>query len=208
MECRDDLLNLKRNLELDAELSRILSRLDGSGIEAIPLKGTALAKFIYGDVSLRPAPCDIDILVRREKVRAAEGILEDMGYSFCIPEEKIAARHEFNTQINLWKQGSGILLDLQWALRDRFTPSHIEDFWKNARYASLDGQRILMPSTEDLLLYLALSAMSDFDFVQLKYIYDMHSLVMKSGKAIDWKVALEGAKKNYLTAPLFFSLSL
>lgn len=54
--------NMKRNLFLSMELLKLLERLEGQGIQAIPFKGPVLAVSVYGNLALRPFS-DLDILV-------------------------------------------------------------------------------------------------------------------------------------------------
>jgi hypothetical protein len=63
------------NLLLATELLTILGLLESEGIEAMPLKGPALAADVYGDLSLRPY-ADLDLLLDRSDVPAARRILE------------------------------------------------------------------------------------------------------------------------------------
>src|SRR4051812_23591803 len=70
---------VRQNLFLSAELLRAHSALREHGIEAIPLKGPVLASELYGDLALRPFS-DIDLLIRREQVDAAESVVRDLGY--------------------------------------------------------------------------------------------------------------------------------
>ena len=59
--------NLIRNTLIFAELTKILSILDGQHIPVVPLKGAHITKMIYRDIGLRPMS-DIDILVQREDI--------------------------------------------------------------------------------------------------------------------------------------------
>jgi hypothetical protein len=67
--------NLKKNLILEQELFKALASFRENNIPVIPLKGPALAQFLYDDAALRRAPCDLDLLVRPEKFAEAEGAL-------------------------------------------------------------------------------------------------------------------------------------
>ena len=72
--------NAARNLYLTDELLKVLGWFQAEGIEAIPFKGAALARIVYGDVSYRQFD-DLDVLVHAEDVAAVSELLQSRGYS-------------------------------------------------------------------------------------------------------------------------------
>jgi hypothetical protein len=66
------LLNLQRNSLLELELLAILDDFRNQGIEALPLKGPFLARYLYNDLALRRASADLDILMLDQQLRDAE----------------------------------------------------------------------------------------------------------------------------------------
>lgn len=203
--------NLRRNLFLEKELLSVLHHLKEADIPAIPLKGTALARYIHGDVALRNASCDLDLLVHREKVNRAEEIFAQTGYRLSGHGRSAEFWHNYRKEIMFQKKTSevnSLLLDLHWDFRNKFVNTHIRDFWLNAGEVELGGNRILMPSNEDLFIYLVLTAVSDVDFVQLKYLYDVHALVMRFGKTIDWKKVINRVLGLGLKTALYFTFFL
>ena len=206
------LLNLKRNILLEQELFIILSYLQGLNIAVIALKGPLLARYLYNDLALRQASCDLDLLVKYENIEETEQKLQKIGYSFPLGKGGQADFfHRFRKQITLQKHREGlndIILDLHWDFRDRFINTHLEEFWFNAAYINLDGHRILAPSEEDLLLYLTLNAISDFDFVQIKYLYDIHQLITTRANNINWNILVSKARQISLGAVIFVTLRL
>jgi hypothetical protein len=61
-------------------LRELAANLRGAGIPFILLKGSTLAELVYGDAHLRPF-YDVDIVVRRADLAAAEALLGSMGYA-------------------------------------------------------------------------------------------------------------------------------
>jgi hypothetical protein len=59
-----------------------------------------------------------------------------------------------------------------------------------------------------LLVFLVLSACSDFDFIQLKYIYDIHALVISGKRDIDWEDVYRQSRNLGLSSVSYFSLKL
>lgn len=58
---------------------RLLAALEDVGIRALPLKGPLLGERLYGDAGARIS-ADVDVLVAREDLRAAEEIVCGLGY--------------------------------------------------------------------------------------------------------------------------------
>jgi hypothetical protein len=58
---------------------QILSRLQAAGIRALPLKGSILARQLYGDVAVRTS-MDIDILIGSEDLTAAVAAVAELGW--------------------------------------------------------------------------------------------------------------------------------
>jgi hypothetical protein len=209
-------LNLKRNTLLERELFRILTYFKELNIPVIPLKGPILARYLYNDLALRQASCDLDLLVKYEAIDEVKEKLMGLGYDFSLIDYK----RDFLCPIGLSRQVEQIMLnksidgtlsislDLHWCIRGFFVDTHIQDLWQQARYFYLDGQKILMLSNEDALIYLSIISISILEFVQLKYIYDIHRLVTVFGKELDWERLLYKVKHANLENCLYFPLKL
>jgi Uncharacterised nucleotidyltransferase len=76
-----------RAMGFSAATGGIVAAFDGAGIEAVPLKGPALAGELYGDEALREY-ADIDILVAAEHLDRAAAVARALGWS---REDPIAA---------------------------------------------------------------------------------------------------------------------
>jgi hypothetical protein len=204
-------LRLKRNLILERETWNLLKQFKQSNILVVPLKGPILAKLLYGDVGLRQVPCDLDLLVHYSQLEKAEEVLLRMGYSLRLDFASLESQHKFRRHVSFTRSSekSGVIfIDLHWDFRDRFTPTHIKDFWLNVKETNLDGHPVMLPSKEDLLLFLALTIISDFDFVEIRYVFDLHSLITNFRNDIDWATLEAKAKKFGLKTVSFFSLKL
>lgn len=208
--------NLKRNLLLEKELLEILSYFEKLNIPVIPLKGPTLARYLYNDLALRQASGDLDLLVRYEAIGEVKERLAELGYRICGTEHK----RDFLSPVGLSKQIRQVIfvkhldktlsinLDLHWCIRGFFVDTHIQDLWQQAGSFNLNGQRILVFSNEDALLYLSVISISILEFVQLKYIYDIHRLITVFGKDLDWDRLLYKAKQLNLESCLYFPLAL
>ena len=72
--------NRARGLALEGLSARFVASLSEQGIRAIVLKGPPQARRLHGDVGLRLSN-DVDLLVSREHLAAAAGVLEGFGYA-------------------------------------------------------------------------------------------------------------------------------
>ncbi len=209
-------LNLKRNILLERELFSMLTYFKELNIPVIPLKGPILARYLYNDSGLRQASCDLDLLVRYETISNAREKLAELGYCFSGIEYK----RDFLCPIGLPRQVEQIMLnksidetlsislDLHWCIRGFFSDNSMQKLWQEAGYFDLDSQKILMLPNEDTLLYLSTISISTLEFVQLKYIYDMHRLVTVFGKELNWDKLLRKVKHSNLENCLYFPLKL
>jgi hypothetical protein len=206
-------LNLKRGLLLEKELLRIISYFNESGIPFMPLKGPVLARYLYGDTVLRQAPSDLDILVPLERIAQAEDALLAGGFIQKKEEDAFRRRLELKYGKALPLEGKANILgsytlDLHWDLRGFFVDTHLDNFWQNTRKIELDGHMVLMPSDTDLLFYLSLLSVSTFEFVEMRYLYDLHSLISKFKNNLDWDKILERAKDYNFKFYIYFALKL
>lgn len=203
--------NLKRTIMLEKELFRVLEYLNKKNIPAIPLKGPILARLLYSDVALRRSSIagEMDVLVHKHNLIAAENIIKEAGY--FTNEDAIEKFHRFRTQILFCRNDPWMgpfQVDLHWGMRDRFMRAHLEDFWLNAKELKVDNYHVLLPSKEDLLLYLGLISVYDGAFIKIRHIYDIHSLISKFNKEMNWCTLSDTARQYNLDAILFFILKL
>ena len=209
-------LNLRRNILLEQELFRIISYFKGLNIPVMPLKGPILARYLYNDLALRQTSCDLDLLVRHETIEKSKEKLAELDYSVCGIEHKRDFLLPANlssrvSQIAFTKKidsAANINLDLHWCIRGFFNDKSIQKLWQEARYFDLGDQKILVPSHEDHLIYLSLISISALEFVQLKYLYDMHRLITIFGKELVWERLLDKARQLKLENCLYFPLNL
>src|SRR5260370_38643204 len=71
--------NTRNSVQLTAELFRLLDLFAREGIQVLPFKGPTLAMAAYGNLALRQFT-DLDLLIRKEDVLRARGILLENGY--------------------------------------------------------------------------------------------------------------------------------
>lgn len=72
--------NRHRGMLFSHLTGEVCGALDGAGIPVVPLKGADLAERVYGDLGLRSAQSDIDVLVSPDCLARAVEALEAIGY--------------------------------------------------------------------------------------------------------------------------------
>jgi hypothetical protein len=147
--------NTARQLLLVAELRDVLGAFESHGIQAVPFKGPALAAAVYGNVALREAR-DLDLLVRRADVPAAERVLLERGYRredrLTRAAEGVQLAHGCDLEL---RRPDGLMVELHWAVLHRYFSFPIETTcWERLTRASLLGREVPSLAPEDLLLVL------------------------------------------------------
>jgi hypothetical protein len=156
--------NLLRNQRLGAELAEVVEALRGEEVEAIVLKGGALAPTVYQDPAQRPMS-DLDLLVRPEQMERAGAVLASLGFrlSASLPARMVRFQQRFGGGVEWQRSAQGELtyLDLHhhlvgvdwcWAA----FPVEREAVWAAARPLDLDGAPAWQLSAEDTLIHLCL----------------------------------------------------
>ena len=206
------ILNLGRNILLEQELFRIAGYFRDHRCQLAPLKGPTLARQIYGDLALRQASCDLDLLVRPEDFWAAQGILEQMGYVYR-GDEAVSRSYKlkYSAQLSFAKNIPGLgamMVELHSDLRNRFAYAPLEYFWNSLSETQIEGNSILSPTKESLLVYLSFNAMANAEFGGIKYLHDLYRLVVKSGNDLNWDGILGQIKAKRGVSCVYFALAL
>ena len=153
----------RRGLRQSAVLLRLIDKLAGSGIEAMPIKGPAWAEALYGDVALRNWS-DLDILVRYADVPRARAILLDEGFhdASSFNERFLAREHRGQGELH-FASAKPVHLDLHWevgvAYRGRGLPA--QHFLARSVPRILLQRPILGPSAADLALLTCINGSRD-----------------------------------------------
>jgi hypothetical protein len=206
--------HLERNLLLAQEAWKVLEQFRQVDILAISLKGPILAKLLYNDVGLRQSPCDLDFLVKPQDMERAEQTLKNTEYVSLNEDTGGFLRSiklKYSRQLHFSKPSKElgrVNIDLHCDIRGFFSDSFLEDFWQDIRETYLDGHLAFLPAKENLLLYLSLVSFSTFEFVELRYLYDIHRLITRFKKELDWETISEKAARLGFESYLWFALKL
>jgi hypothetical protein len=202
--------NALRNALLFDDLARVLSRANDQRLDVIILKGAALADTVYGDRTLRPMR-DVDLLIRREQLRAFDELLVSHGYRLG-PEWARARewhlRHDYHLA---YCKGANELpatsIELHWDLDRSSRPFRVDlaAMWARAVPATVAGVRTKTLSPEDTLLHLCLHACKHKLTAGLRSYCDIAEVV-RGTSDMDWLVvtrrAAEWGANAFVLVPL------
>ena len=185
-------LHARSNLLLAGELTRILGRLEAAGIPALAYKGPVLAQMLYGNLALREFS-DLDILLGREDVAAAQAALLESGYRPAteLSPQQQAAWLRSNCELGLVSRDGAILLELHWRIAPRYFSAEpaVSDLLARAQPVPVGGALLRTLGAEDLLLALSLHA-AKHAWRGLGWLCDIGEL-LRAYPGLDW-TAVEG----------------
>lgn len=199
--------SLGRNLVLYNELNKLLTEFDRQSIQAILLKGIYLAKFIYSDIALRPMS-DVDILVQRDDLNSALGVLKSLGYETkndLITEDDLFYYNHAPDQI----KEDLIKLELHWKLSVFDCGLTIDEstLWEHVQTIRLSGVEAMGLSLEELVLHICTHASySHIFFQQVRSVVDLAEILSKKSSQINWRILLEEAHNWRVERGLFVML--
>jgi hypothetical protein len=201
-------INAFRNVQLAEELARVLTLLGGAGIPTIPLKGVTLAESLYGDPTLRVC-ADLDILVPRQAVAQAIGLLLTAGYESEFGERRFAdpcSRGGIEYALVRWERGFLSLLEPHWGLLvgPRVDKAALEDLWAESHPQTFFGVPAYALSPEWEILFLVVHA-ARHSWQGLKWLVDIHEVCSRGG--INWEKLGAKAKRLGWEDMLWLTLS-
>jgi hypothetical protein len=175
--------NAVRARLFEQEQARILGELATAGVPAIPLKGVALARRIHGNITARPCS-DIDILVPREEIARAAGLLLEAGYEpddvgrESLSDPGLLVDSDIEIALRRHRPGVPFLVELHWdiAWRWQSDTGAVDDLWAEARRTGLRACDAWAMSPEWECLYLAVHA-AHHRWRSLKWLVDIHHLL-------------------------------
>jgi hypothetical protein len=109
---------LRRRDELDSAAIAALGALASAGVEALLLKGPALARRLYAEGEAR-GYSDIDLLVPRSKLAPAQEALTKLGYVWAhevLGIDDVAGIEHSQVWARAGEGGAPLLIDLHWRL--------------------------------------------------------------------------------------------
>lgn len=203
--------NTARNALLLAELEQVLAALEDAGVEALLLKGAALALTLYEAPGLRTMG-DLDLLVPAGRVQAACHVMEQLGYR---PElsrlrqwlmKPVLYEHNYDSHKKI-----PFHVELHWNLvfgKESRYNADMAWFWRQSRQVQVGGQtaRVLMPDAELLHLAAHITMKHGDEHALLRWYYDLHLLVQLRSAEISWDDILAQAAAWHWSSGLYIAL--
>jgi hypothetical protein len=196
-----------RNLLFQCEEQRLLQALQQAGVEAVPLKGTSLAR-ILGDSAARPVT-DIDLGVRAKDVARAAAVLRDAGYSLSLPMALLAHRSflagtdEHTSEVKCTRDwaGSQLAVELHW----KWLPLPELEVWSAMQTHQPSGVRTL--GVDHYFLFLCSHAAGG-RWAGLRWLCDIAEFLSVLGARMDTSLCLSLARKAGLRRAVGITLAL
>jgi hypothetical protein len=140
------------SLKMTAELFRLVDLFRVARLEALLVKGPALAVRAYGDPGARQYG-DLDFLLRQRDILRATELMINAGYQPEISLDAIRA-HKIPGQYLFQRTTTPLLVELHTELTMRYYPRGVpvEDFFARRQFVSVDGHEIPALSIEDELI--------------------------------------------------------
>jgi Uncharacterised nucleotidyltransferase len=193
------LQNVKENLRLAADLNALLDLFSERKILAVPFKGVTLASSIYGNLALRAAG-DIDLLIPRSDMPAANAALRELGY---IPDSPRTEADEvrmlgsiYNYHLGFAHPQTGITVEPHWNVMPPYYSGDVDLFVSVAltRLTQQDLCGFTRPALadEDLLLILSIHSNRHL-WERLSWLLDIAELT-RARPNLNWSLVLSNAR--------------
>jgi hypothetical protein len=186
--------NATRNVFLSKTLLQTLETLRQAGIEALALKGPALAVLVYGDLVMRQY-VDLDILIQPTNFNRAADILTQNGWLRPFQLSDAQKTWLVRTENDLSFTRTGAHLELHWDVAEKGVRSGIprDLWWTNVQPVELLERPVPTLSAENTFLYLCLHGCKH-GWLKFKYLADL-AYFYQASSGLDWEVVLQQARR-------------
>lgn len=187
-----------RSLCMERQLSEILDAFQDEDVEALVLRGPALAWSVYPDPVLRPGS-DLDLLVLPEQIVQARAILDHLGYK-CLSKRFEVAKDFFREEDFVHRKNprDNLVVDLHWThweLHPFFGISRevgVKDLFHRALKVKSSSLTFATLHPVDALIHAAIHlAMIHNQDMRLIWICDIALLARHLRMPEDWEVLQE-----------------
>ena len=199
----------RKNMQMSAELIRIMTLFKENNIEVLAFKGPTLAQMAYGDITLRQFG-DLDILIHPDDISRTINLVSREQY---IPEVhlKEGTKETFFECVNVigfHKKSTKIRVEIHWELLSKNYAITWEEksLWRTRESIRINSKEIPILSVEQQLLYLCVHGAKHL-FERLEWICDIDRTV-KARADIDWQNLFDEAEKLGVRRMLYLGLAL
>jgi len=182
-----------RNLLTHGQIQALVERVRASGIPMLLLKGSALSRWIYGDMGIRPMS-DVDVLCREEDIRRLEGVLHRLGYAQRTTgsySRLHAAVGQERSHLPPYDHPKGVRIEVHLNLfgKEGGDAGLMDSVWRHAQDLTVDGLQFRTLSDEHMLLHLCLHLHHHITVgnIALYWFCDIFEFVRKMQGRMDWQ---------------------
>ncbi len=196
--------NLRDSLSAANELAGIVAALEEGGIDVVPVKGLLMTEELYGDIGLYPS-ADIDILVKREDVHKAAGIMKETGYDGESGMDEF--RLDNYQDVSFHKAGKKPV-EMHISLgKPRYFNLPWNFWWEDLREKDFDGRGYKVLSPEKTLVY-ACMHLFGHGYSPFKFIVGVAEMLRIFRDGLRWDKLLEYSDRFNVYHPMMLSLYL
>jgi hypothetical protein len=200
--------NLQKSMALTGELFRLLEAFQQNGVPIAAFKGPVLAESVYGNLSLREFN-DLDVIVQKEDLRAAEEILMACGYLAQFPDKDYRSTfYSYQGQYGFCHAQTRIAVDLHWQLSRTGVPFPVQatEVWSKLREVKIGRRKVLTLADDDLVLFLAAHGTKE-GWRRLIWVSDFAELLRRC-QNVNWAELLDRAHRSHSSRSLLLAIDL
>ncbi|MFA9558203.1 nucleotidyltransferase family protein [Evansella sp. AB-rgal1] len=169
--------NTMRMMELTAEVERVCKVFQQMNIQALLLKGPALAYQLYRNLSSRTS-MDLDFLISIENLDKVTMILQDLGYEIAYESPRVLKDWRVNNHhTEFYHKEKKIEIELHWKLHSG--PSHeptFEEMWREKVLIPITSTPMYTLGNEHMLYHLVTHG-AKHGWFRLRWLTDIEQLL-------------------------------
>jgi len=200
------ILTAARNRLNAQAVTELLTAFRQARLPLLMLKGVALLNTVYKKTPQLRSFLDIDILVRETDLARAHEVLIDLGYA---PDGTVPTAWANIYHLPMYLK-AGERVEVHFALVKGHAPFRVAlpELWSRARSIPVNGEEMLVFSSEDLLLHGALHLSVHKEFVSrpLRQLRDLGEIAVR--EEVHWDQLRELAYRYRAERALYYALRL
>lgn len=190
---------LYKNSIILSGFHRIAPALHNAGIRVMLLKGGALILKYYPDKAARPMN-DIDILIEKQHVKKALGILRELGWQDSL-HTHIDRALQIYPSVGLLS-AHGFELDLHWDIMTEYGANHfVSELWRDASTIKYNGTPVCLLSAEDQIMHICTHGVQWNVVPPIRWIPDVLAII-EAETGLSWTTLARKCQERKLTMPV------
>lgn len=204
-----------RNAIIFQELGKVLESFNRAGLEAIVLKGAALAELVYRNLALR-AMSDVDLLVKKEDLCKIDALLKMLGY---FPSDKgvhdidISSAY-LTTRDYRSDSRKSVSFHIHWHFVNSTIPNayyikniKMENIWQDAEKTKIAHRETCVMAPHHLLIHLSEHALRvTHSLGKLSFFCDIYEAIVFYRERLDWDRLIKESREFGLDRFVYFVL--